>query len=152
MSNDQRNNLKELHILLVEDDPDHAELAMHCLRGFDERMALFHVIDGVDALDFLHNRGKYTNAEEYPRPHFILLDLRIPLIDGLEVLAEIKNTETLKRIPVVILTTSEAENDARQAYDLYANSYIVKPGGYHELKRILTEVCTYWLKLNRRLW
>lgn len=139
-------------ILLVEDDSDHAELAKHCLHDYDERLVVHHVIDGVEALDYLRNRNNYADPEKSPRPHLILLDLRMHRVDGFEVLKEVKGTDDLMRIPVVILTTSESEIDANKAYDLHANSFLVKPGGYHELKKMLIEVSNYWLAINKRLW
>ena len=91
---------------------------------------IVHIVDGEAALDYLFQRGDYTDPGENPRPHVILLDLRLPKVDGLEVLKEIKTTESLCTIPVVILTTSAADRDVAEAYDHHANSYLVKPVEY----------------------
>ncbi len=151
MCADKLNDHEKLCLLLVEDDPDHAELAIHCFNQLDNNLIIHHTQDGEETLAYLMNTGKYEEDEIYCKPHLILLDLRLPRIDGLEVLEEIKKNDDTKNIPVVILTTSESDKDALKAYELNANSYLVKPGGYHELKKMLSEVNSYWLGLNRRL-
>ncbi len=141
-----------LNILLVEDNPAHAELVF---RSFEkQRVAnkIFHVMDGEEALDFLYRRKNYQDPEKSPRPNVILLDLRLPKIDGLEVLKEIKNVEDLKRIPVVILTTSQAEIDASRAYDYHANSYLVKPLDFENFTKLMEELQFYWLCWNYNPW
>ena len=139
-----------LVILLVEDNPDHTELVM---RSFEEhRIAnvIKHVSDGETALDYLYRRGKYTTPEESPKPHMVLLDLRLPKIDGLEVLKKIKADEALRRIPVVILTTSEAEKDVAGAYANHANSYLVKPVDFDKFSQLMDDMGFYWLAWNKR--
>ena len=134
---------------LVEDDPDHAELVV---RGFEHNLVanrIHHVSDGEAALDFLFRRGEYADAEKSPRPHLILLDLRLPRIDGLEVLKQIKEDQHLRRIPVVILTTSEAELDIARAYDNQANSYLVKPVDFDDFRRMMRDLKFYWLVWNQ---
>lgn len=139
-----------LIILLVEDNPDHAELI---LRSFEEhRVAnrIFHVQDGEAALDYLFRRGCYTDPKSSPRPHVILLDLRLPRIDGLEVLKEIKSSEELQQIPVVALTTSESEQDMAGAYRRHVNSYLVKPVDFDKFNRLMDDLGFYWLAWNRK--
>lgn len=143
---------KPLQILLVEDDPAHANLV---ITGMDRhRIAnrIIHVSDGEKALDYLYRREEYEDEEKSPRPNLILLDLRLPKIDGLEVLAEIKKSETLSSIPVVILTTSNAERDVSAAYRNKANSYLVKPIGFTEFSEMLNDLGFYWLAWNRQPW
>ncbi|MBU1249199.1 MAG: response regulator [Proteobacteria bacterium] len=139
----------EFILLLVEDDEAHAELALLTLEKQKMIGKVFHSVDGEDALDFLHQRRKYT-PETAPRPNLILLDLRLPKLDGLEVLAGIKNDKVLRRIPVVVLTTSAAERDIASAYDLGVNSYLTKPVGYEELERMLGDLGLYWCQWNQR--
>ncbi len=139
-------------ILLVEDNPAHAELVM---RNFeDHRVAntIIHLSDGETALEYLFQRGLYSSERESPRPHVILLDLRLPRVDGLDVLKEIKSSDKLRRIPVVILTTSEAERDAAQAYEQHANSFLVKPLDFESFTNLIKDVGFYWLKWNYFPW
>jgi len=143
---------KSLNILLVEDDVSHAQLVM---RGFEDHKypnRIEHLIDGQQALDYLFHKGQFSEKKETERPHVILLDLRMPKIDGLEVLKIVKSTEDLKKIPVVILTTSNAQRDVEQAYELHANSYLIKPVEFDDFKRLLSELGIYWLGLNQHPW
>ena len=141
-----------LVILLVEDNPDHTELIKRSFQ--DHRLAnkIYHVSDGEAALDYLFRKGEYAEADKSPRPHVILLDLRLPKVDGLGVLKEIKATEELGRIPVVIVTTSEAERDLAQAYDSHANSYLVKPVDYAKFTQQKTDLGFYRLGWNCYPW
>ncbi len=143
-------NGEAITILLVEDDPNHAELILRGLQ--DSRMAnqIHHVVDGEAALDYLFRRGEYADPEKSPRPHLILLDLRLPKIDGQEVLEEIKADEELRLIPVVVLTTSEAERDLVRAYHNHANSYLVKPVEFAQFAQMMRDLGFYWLYWNRR--
>ena len=141
-----------LEILLVEDNPAHAELVMRSFENQRVANKIFHVSDGEEALDYLFQRGKYQNPEKAPRPNLILLDLRLPKIDGLEVLREVKSSEGLKRIPVVVLTTSQAEIDASRAYDYHANSYLVKPLDFELFTKLMKELGFYWLAWNYNPW
>src|ERR1017187_3479322 len=113
-------------VLLVEDNDGHAQLVALGMRDSGIDHELIRVSDGTQALEFLHKKGKYESSQQ-PRPGLILLDLRLPKMDGLEVLKEVKSDELLKDIPVVVLTTSEAEKDIAKAYEFHANSYLVKP-------------------------
>lgn len=136
-------------ILLVEDDPDHAELIIRGLQDNGVANRIHHVSDGEAALDYLFRRREYSDAEKSPRPHLVLLDLRLPRIDGLEVLREIKADEELRRIPVVVLTTSEAGQDIDRAYDNQANSYLVKPVEFDAFRRMMRDIGFYWLIWNQ---
>ncbi len=141
---------KSLVILLVEDNPDHTELI---LRNFEEhRVAnrIYHVSDGEQALNYLHRRDEFADTTKSPRPDLILLDLRLPKIDGLEVLKEIKAHQGLQRIPVVVLTSSEAERDLNSAYLNRANSYLVKPVDFDKFTELMDDLGFYWLAWNRK--
>ncbi len=140
---------KPAEILLVEDDFDHAELITRILQDNQMVNQIHHVADGEAALDYLFQRGEYADPERSPRPHLILLDLRLPKIDGFEVLKQIKRDEELRRIPVVVLTSSEAESDITRAGDNYVNSYLVKPIVFDEFRRMLRDLRSYWLVWNR---
>jgi CheY-like chemotaxis protein len=133
-------------VLLVEDDADHAALVMRSFEEYGVPAEIRHVSDGEEALSYLYKRGVYADS---PRPDLILLDLRLPKLDGIEVLREIKHAETLQRIPAVILTTSDAERDLRRAYAEHANSYLVKPVDYAHFSRMMDSLGLYWLSLNR---
>ena len=135
-------------VLLVEDNADHAELVIRTLQ--DHRIAnkIKHFLDGQAALDYLLRRGEYTDPASSPYPHMILLDLRLPRVDGLEVLRIIKGQDELKNIPVIILTTSEAEKDVARAYDNHVNSYLVKPVGFDEFSKLMQDLGFYWLGWN----
>ena len=131
-----------IDILLVEDNEGDARLAREALRDGKFRIGFNHVWDGEEAMAFLHRSGKHTAA---PRPDLILLDLNLPGMDGREVLAEIKNDDALKSIPVVILTTSSAERDIVSAYGLHANCYVTKPVTMVEFIRAVTAIQDFWL-------
>ena len=137
-----------LHILLVEDNLAHAELVIRSLRDHRLINTIEHLSNGEAALDYVFRRGAYAGAECSPRPDLILLDLRLPRIDGLEVLKELKQSEDLRTIPVVILTTSEAEQDIARAYHDHANSYLVKPVDFSKFTRLIEDLGYYWLAWN----
>lgn len=137
-------------ILLVEDNPGDVRLTQEALKEAKVRNRLFVVSDGVEATDFLWRRGAHVDAV---RPHLILLDLNLPRKDGRDVLAELKADEALRRIPVVILTTSEAEADIVRAYDLHANCYISKPVDIEQFLTVVKSIEDFWItivKLPRR--
>jgi len=135
-----------IEILLVEDNPGDVRLTLEAFKEGKARNNVSVVGDGEEALAFLCREGKYADA---PRPDLILLDLNLPKKDGREVLAEIKADEDLKRIPVVILTASKAEEDIIKSYDLYANCYIVKPGDMDQFFRIVNSVEDFWSTIVR---
>jgi two-component system response regulator len=139
-----------LHILLVEDNEAHAELVMRGMKDQQVGNKIHHVQDGEQALDYLFARGVYTDTIQNPRPNLVLLDLRLPRVDGLEVLRTIKTTPSLLRIPVVILTSSNAENDIAKSYDYHANSYIVKPLDFKTFTSLMKELGFYWLGWNTK--
>lgn len=139
-------------ILLVEDNPAHAELVKRSFEAHNIRNTIVHLPDGEVALEYLFRRGPYADVQAYPRPHMILLDLRLPRVDGLDVLKEIKSTEHLRNIPVIILTTSDAERDAAQAYEQHANSFVVKPLDFVQFTALMKELGYYWLRWNYYPW
>ncbi len=137
---------KVIDILLVEDNPGDVRLAQEALKESKIRNRLFVVEDGVEAMAFLFNQGKYANV---PRPDLILLDLNLPRKSGRDVLKEIKMDETLKRIPVVILTVSKAEEDILKCYNDYANCYVTKPLDFGQFMEITKSIEDFWLTIVR---
>ncbi len=135
-------------VMLVEDNVDHAELVIRTLEEHRIANRVRHFLDGQSALDYLFQRGEFLNRTDNARPHVILLDLRLPRVDGIDVLKAIKEDDNLKTIPVVVLTTSEAEKDVAKAYYNHANSYLVKPVGFDEFKRLMDDLGFYWLSWN----
>jgi len=133
--------LKKLKVLLVEDNPDDVLITERALEKGGGSCELFVARDGEEALDFLRKRGKFKEA---PKPDLILLDLRLPKINGHEVLAEIKKDPGLRRIPVIVLTVSTAEEDMVRAYDSGASGYITKPASTVEFMKVLATVRDYW--------
>jgi CheY-like chemotaxis protein len=135
---------RPIDILLVEDNPGDVRLTLEALRE-DKLQNNLHVArDGIEALAFLHQEGTYADA---PRPDLILLDLNLPKKDGREVLEEIKTDERFKRIPVVILTTSQAEEDILKTYELHANCYIAKPVNLDQFIKIVRSIEEFWLTI-----
>ncbi len=137
-----------LLVMLVEDNLDHAELVRRVLAEHRVANHIQHFTDGQSALDYLFRRDRYADPVDSPRPHVILLDLRLPRVDGLEVLKTIKEADALRQIPVVVLTTSDAHSDVTSAYNHQANSYLVKPFGFEEFTHMLDELGVYWLSWN----
>jgi CheY-like chemotaxis protein len=135
-------------ILLVEDNPDHAELVRRSLAEHRVASRVRHVTDGQAALDYLFRRGEYADPAASPRAHVVLLDLRLPRVDGIEVLRAVKEDEALRATPVVVLTTSSAEKDVEAALRHHVNSYLVKPVGFDEFDRLMRDLGTYWLEWN----
>jgi CheY-like chemotaxis protein len=136
-------------ILLVEDDPAHAEIVRRNLESSRIGNRLVLVSDGQAALDYLYCRGTFSDPMLAPRPGLILLDLRLPKVDGLEVLKTVKADDALNQIPVVILTTSSAESDVARAYDCHANSYLVKPVDFTQFVELMEVLGYYWLVWNQ---
>ncbi len=141
-------NGEPIVILLVEDDPAHAEIVLRNLEGFRIANRVVHVDDGQKALDYLYRQGDFHDPGQSPQPGLILLDLRLPKVDGLEVLEIVKGNPETSRIPVVILTTSSAEADMVRAYKNNANSYLVKPVLLKDFVEMLEALGYYWLVWN----
>ena len=139
---------EESVILLVEDNESHALLARRGLSQYKKPVKIIHVINGEAAIDYLFRRGSYSDPIISPRPRLILLDLRLPRIDGLDLLKEVKEDEDLKSIPVVILTSSMAEPDIIRSYYFNANSYLVKPLDFNDFRQEMIDLANYWLKWN----
>jgi chemotaxis family two-component system response regulator Rcp1 len=137
-------NRKPIEILLVEDNPGDVRLTRESLADAKVHNNMSVVIDGVEAIAFLKGEGAYQDA---PRPDLILLDLNLPRKSGREVLAEIKADPSLRRIPVVVLTTSQAEQDIVQSYDLHANAYINKPVDLEEFAKIVQSIESFWFQI-----
>lgn len=143
-------NGNPITILLVEDDPAHAEIVRRNLEFARVLNQLNWVVDGQEAMDYLNRIGKYQDPASSPVPGLILLDLRLPKIDGLEVLSIIKSDARLSLIPVVVMTTSAAESDVARAYKNNANSYIVKPLDLSKFTALMDTIGYYWLVWNKR--
>lgn len=135
---------KPVDILLVEDNPGDARLAIEALKESKINNTLFLVEDGVEAMDYLYRRGKYSKAT---RPDLIILDLNLPRKDGRQVLQEIKSDENLKRIPVVILTISKSEEDILKTYDLHANCFITKPLDINQFMKVVQAIQDFWFTI-----
>ena len=133
-----------MEVLLVEDSPGDVRLTQEAFREANDAVKLHVAWDGVEAMDFLKQQGKYRDA---PRPDLVLLDLNHPKMDGREVLAEIKNDEKLKRIPVVVLTTSKSKADVLKAYGLHANCYIVKPVDFEKFAEVVRYIENFWFSV-----
>jgi CheY-like chemotaxis protein len=134
-------------ILLVEDNPHDLELTLIALSKSQLANQVIVVRDGADALDYLHARGSFANREQ-GNPAVVLLDLKLPKVDGLEVLAEIRGSATLKSIPVVMLTSSREEQDLIRSYELGVNAYVVKPVDFQEFVRAIADLGIFWAVLN----
>jgi chemotaxis family two-component system response regulator Rcp1 len=137
-------NTEPIKILLVEDNPGDARLAVEALKDSKIHNNLYHVEDGVEAMRFLHREERYA---EVPLPDLILLDLNLPRKDGREVLEEIKDDPALKLIPVVVLTTSEAERDLVRTYGLHANAYVVKPIDLDRFIEVVRAIEDFWFSI-----
>lgn len=141
------NTEKPIHILLVEDNPGDMRLTVEALKEGKVRNEMSWAKDGVEALDFLYRRGSFADAE---MPDLILLDLNLPKKNGREVLEEIKNDPKLKAIPVVVLTTSRAEEDILRSYELHANCYIIKPVDLDKFMAVIKAIDHFWLSIVAR--
>jgi two-component system, response regulator len=140
----------EVEILLVEDNPSDAELALRALKKNNLANNVIRVCDGEEALDFIFARGQFKTRERLNIPRLILLDLKLPKIDGLEVLKIIKADPVTKLIPVVVLTSSIEESDMIESYRLGVNSYIVKPVDFDKFIDSVRDIGLYWLLLNQQ--
>ena len=142
------NDSEIVEILLVEDNPRDAELTIRALKKKHLANRLFHVEDGVEALDFLFARGRFANRNMEETPKVILLDLKLPRINGLEVLRTLKQDERTRTIPVVVVTSSAEDPDIVTAYKLGANSYVIKPVEFETFIEAVSKLGLYWLTVN----
>lgn len=140
-------NKESIVILLADDDEDDQLLTIDALKESRLSNRLFTVSNGEELMDFLYHRGKYIDYDTYPEPGLILLDLNMPRKDGREALKEIKSDPNLKHIPVVVLTTSQAEEDIYRTYDLGVNSFITKPVTFDALVKIMKMLGRYWFEI-----
>jgi two-component system response regulator len=140
-------NEKPVEILLVEDNPNDAELSLYALKKYNIANRVHHARDGAEALEYLFRTGKYADRNEQP-PRVIMLDLKLPKVDGLEVLRRIKADKSTRSIPVVVLTSSREERDVIESYNLGVNSYIVKPIDFEQFTEAVRSLGLYWLLLN----
>lgn len=141
-------NGEPIVILLVEDEEAHAEIVRRNFKASRIANRLIHVADGEAALDYVYQRNDFSDSATSPRPGIILLDLRLPKVDGLEVLETIKKDPKLTAIPVVVLTTSKAEADKVKAYNSHVNSYLVKPVDFTQFNQLMEAFGFYWLAWN----
>ena len=135
-------------ILLAEDSPRDAEMAIDALDEYHLMNEIVHVRDGVEALDFLYRRGQFANRPP-DNPAVVLLDLKMPRVDGLEVLRQIKGDPALQMIPVVVMTSSEEEQDVISSYELGVNAYVVKPVQFHEFVEAVKKLGGFWAFINK---
>lgn len=145
---DSLQQLNEVEVLLVEDNPSDAELTMRALKKRNLANRLFHAKDGAEALDFVFARGAFSNRKVENGPKVVLLDLKLPKVDGLEVLRCIKSDERTKKIPVVVMTSSREDRDLDTCYSFGVNGYVVKPVEFEDFSRAVSELGFYWLLLN----
>ena len=136
-------------ILLVEDNPDDAELTLRAFSKHKIANEVVHVSDGEEALDYLFASGRYQGRDEATDPTVVLLDLKLPKVSGLDVLRRMRADERTRRMPVVVLTSSSEERDIIASYDLGANSFVPKPVDFAQFMEAVRELCLYWLVLNQ---
>mgnify|MGYP006200603099 FL=1 len=141
--------LHEVEILLVEDNAADAELTIRALNKAKIVNNILHLKDGAEALDYLFGKGEYSGRDITKLPRVILLDIKMPKVDGIEVLRQLKASEQTKLIPVVIMTSSNEEKDIVSSYRLGVNSYVVKPVGFEDFAKAVSELGLYWMLLNK---
>ena len=140
--------MQYIEILLVEDNPNDAEMTIRALKKHQVLNKLYHVTDGEQALDFIYRRGNFSARESTNHLRLIILDLKLPKINGLEVLKTIKKDPETSQIPVVVMTSSKEERDIITSYDLGVNSFVVKPVGFDDFAKAVSELGFYWMLLN----
>lgn len=140
---------QEIEILIIEDNPHDAELTIRSLKKQNLSNKLFHLTDGAEALDYIYGTGKYAGRNTEMKPRVIFLDLKMPKLNGLEVLQRIKSDPELRSIPVVILTSSAEDPDIKRCYELGANSYIVKPVEFENFAKTVSNLGLYWMVINK---
>jgi two-component system, response regulator len=140
---------EKVEVLLVEDNPHDAEMTIRTLRKVNLANRLIHVKDGAEALDFIFAKGFFAGRQIENKPKVILLDIKMPKVDGIEVLRQIKANETTRTIPVVIMTSSKEEQDIITSYNLGVNSYVVKPVDFEGFAKAVSELGLYWLITNQ---
>lgn len=136
-------------VLLADDNASHAKFMTRCFRAQLPDVDVRHVRDGEEALDYLMQRGQFRAPADAPRPNLLLLDLRLPRLDGFQVLERIKSAPSLCEIPTVILSTSHRDSDIERAYELDANSYLVKPLDFDKFSELIGQIARFWLAWNR---
>ena len=139
---------KPIGILLVEDDADHVELILRALKENNLLNEVYVVKDGQEALDFMYHQGSYKDEEKSPRPGLILLDIKLPKIDGIEVLKRLKGDPQFKSIPIIMLTTSTRDEEVAECYAVGANSYVTKPMDCEDFTKKVRELKLYWTIIN----
>ena len=144
-----KNHFNEVEILLVEDNLSDAELITRALRKVNLANHLIHVKDGEEALEFIFATGPFAGREKKNMPKVILLDIKMPKVDGIEVLRQIKANSETKRIPVVIMTSSKEEQDIIRSYELGVNSFVVKPVEFNDFAKAVSELGLYWVLINQ---
>jgi len=149
MNGTETSNIKALEILLVEDNATDAELCMRALKKHNLANNLVWVKDGAEALDFVFRTGSYAGLPNGLKPKVILLDLRLPKVDGIEVLRKLKADEHARTIPVAVLTSSKEDRDLKECYRLGVNSYIAKPVEFDQFAEVIAKLGLYWLVINR---
>lgn len=142
-------DFKEVEILMVEDNPTDAELALRALKKNHLANSVFWAKDGAEALDFIFCAGQYAGRQMEFGPRLILLDIKLPKVDGIEVLAKVKSDERTRNIPVVMLTSSQEERDIVESYRLGVNSYIVKPVDFEQFVETVSKAGLYWMLINK---
>ncbi|HBA84781.1 MAG TPA: two-component system response regulator [Verrucomicrobia bacterium] len=142
-------NDNQVEIILMEDDPNDVELIMRALRKCNLLNKIVILKDGAEALDYLYAQGIHMNNASHAMPKVVLLDLKLPKVNGLEVLRKLKADERTKLLPVVVLTSSREQQDIENAYKMGANSYVTKPVNFEEFAKAVTSLGMYWLMLNR---
>jgi two-component system, response regulator len=140
---------QEIDILLVEDNSSDAEMTVTALNHYNLANKLLHVKNGAEALDFIFAEGKYAERQIEEKPKVILLDLKMPKVNGIEVLRKIRSDDRTKNIPIVVLTSSKEDPDIQKCYDLGVNSYVVKPVEFDEFQKAISELGLYWMIVNQ---